>query len=91
MVQRDDIQLKFVREFAKFVDLDDTLAMVEDDENGNRQATFASKMNEEDEGLSNDDISQHNGFDPRLFKKQWSLGIEKGSTWPGNRRGRPSN
>ncbi len=37
-----DVQLKFVREYAKFVDLDDTLAMVEDDENG---FIITSKMN----------------------------------------------
>ena len=63
----DDVQLKFVREFAKFVDLDDSLAMVEDDENGNSQATYASKMNLEKERLANDDIAQNSGFDPPPF------------------------
>ncbi len=62
----DDVHLKFVREFAKFVDLDDNLAMVEDDENGNSQATYASKMNQE-ERLANNDIGQNNGFDPPPF------------------------
>ena len=63
----DDVQLKFVREFAKFVDLDDNLAMVEDDESGNAQATFASKMNQQEERLSNNDLGQHTGFDPPPF------------------------
>jgi replicative DNA helicase len=57
-----DIQLKFVREFAKFVDLDDTLAMVEEDENG---FVVGSKMNQED-GFSaspNNDMGANNGFD----------------------------
>ncbi len=62
-----DVTLKFVREFAKFVDLDDNLAMVEDDENGNSQATYASKMNQEKERLANDDIGQNSGFDPAPF------------------------
>lgn len=57
-----DIQLKFIREYAKFVDLDDTLAMVED-ENGTALATFQSRINkegnkkrysEEDAGAGND-------------------------------------
>jgi replicative DNA helicase len=51
-----DIHLKFIREYAKFVDLDDHLAFVEDDENGNSQATYQSKMN-------HDDIAMNNGFD----------------------------
>jgi replicative DNA helicase len=51
-----DIHLKFIREYAKFVDLDDHLAFVEDDENGNSQATYQSKMN-------HDDIGMNNGFD----------------------------
>ncbi len=67
MAPQDDVQLKFVREFAKFVDLDDTLAMVEEDENGNSQATFTSKMNLEHERLANDDIRHNSGFDPPPF------------------------
>ena len=55
-----DVHLKFVREFAKFVDMDDTLAMVDDDENG---FTISSKMNKEAEGLTNNDIGTNNGFD----------------------------
>ena len=57
-----DIQLKFIREYAKFVDLDDTLAMVEDDENG---FTISSKMNKDEGGgsLTNKDIGMNNGFD----------------------------
>ena len=55
-----DINLKFIREYAKFVDMDDTLAMVDDDENG---FTISSKMNHDEEGLSNKDISMNNGFD----------------------------
>jgi replicative DNA helicase len=55
-----DIHLKFIREFAKFVDMDDTLAMVDDDENG---FTISSKMNKEGEGLANNDIGMNNGFD----------------------------
>lgn len=60
-----DVQLKFVREYAKFVDLDDALAMVEDDENGNGLATFQSRMNQ-DGGSNpplNSDIGSNNGFD----------------------------
>ncbi|MEZ5069805.1 MAG: replicative DNA helicase [Bacteroidales bacterium] len=53
-----DVQLKFVREFAKFVDLDDTLAMVSDGSDG--QATFQSSMNRE---LGNDDIGMNSGFE----------------------------
>ena len=48
-----DINLKFVREYAKFVDLDDHLALVEDDENGNSKATYQSKMNHDDISLNN--------------------------------------
>ena len=50
-----DIQLKFVREFAKFVDLDDTLALVEEGEDG---FTIPSKINE-----SNEDLGANEGFD----------------------------
>jgi replicative DNA helicase len=39
-----DIQLKFIREFAKFIDLDDAISFVED-ENGNSMATFRSRIN----------------------------------------------
>ncbi len=57
-----DIQLKFVREFVKFVDLDDTLAMVDDEDNG---FTISSKMNKDDQGtITNSDIGMNNGFDP---------------------------
>lgn len=63
----DDVHLKFIREFAKFTNLeDDSLPMVADDENGNSQATFASKMNQE-EKAGNADIGQNNGFDPPPF------------------------
>ncbi len=56
-----EVHLKFVREFAKFVDLDDTLAMAEDDENG---LTIPSKMNHDKEGMAtNKDIGMNNGFD----------------------------
>ena len=55
-----DIHLKFIREFAKFVDMDDTLAMVDDDENG---FTVSSKMNHEEDSLNNQDIGMNNGFD----------------------------
>ncbi len=55
-----DILLKFVREFAKFVDMDDALAMVDEEENG---FTISSKMNKEGEGLANNDIGMNNGFD----------------------------
>ncbi len=55
-----DVQLKFVREFAKFVDMDDTLAMVDED-NG---FTVSSKMNQEEAGgIANKDIGMNNGFD----------------------------
>jgi len=39
-----DIQLKFIREFAKFVDLEDSISFVDDD-SGNSTATFQSKIN----------------------------------------------
>lgn len=56
-----DIQLKFVREFARFVDMDDTLAMVDEDENG---FTISSRMNmDHDEGAGNSDFDMNNGFD----------------------------
>ena len=56
-----DIQLKFVREFAKFVDMDDALALVDDDENG---FTISSKMNMEGgESVSNSDMDMNNDFD----------------------------
>lgn len=56
-----DVHLKFVREFAKFVDMDDTLAMLDDDENG---FTLSSKMNQDESaGLANNDINMNNGFD----------------------------
>ena len=57
-----DIHLKFIREYAKFVDLDDTLAMVEDDENG---LIIPSKMNHDESGggVTNNDIGTNNGFD----------------------------
>jgi replicative DNA helicase len=57
-----DIQLKFVREYAKFVDLDDTLAMVEDEENG---FIVSSRMNHEgdDAQRSENDFGINNNFD----------------------------
>jgi len=57
-----DINLKFVREYAKFVDLDDTLAMVEDEQDG---FILPSKMNHDEAGgsLTNNDIGTNNGFD----------------------------
>jgi len=57
-----DVHLKFIREYAKFVDLDDTLAMVEDDETG---LIMPSKMNHDgsEGGLTNNDIGTNNGFD----------------------------
>jgi len=55
-----DIHLKFIREYAKFVDLDDHLAYLEDDENGNSKATFQSKIN-------HDEIAGNEGFDDPPF------------------------
>jgi len=56
-----EIHLKFIREYAKFVDMDDTLAMVEDGENG---FIVSSRMNHEQEGgPSNSDIGTNEGFD----------------------------
>jgi replicative DNA helicase len=57
-----DIQLKFVREYAKFVDLDDTLAMVEEDEKG---FIVGSRMNHEkgDPYRSDSDPDMNNNFD----------------------------
>ena len=63
-----EIQLKFIRDYAKFVDLDDHLALVEDDENGNSLATYQSKMNRDlDAGTANDDIGMNNNFDEAPF------------------------
>ena len=58
-----------MREFAKFVDLDDNLAFVEGDELGNSKATYQSKMNQEgsDNPLMNGDIGVNNGFDDAPF------------------------
>jgi replicative DNA helicase len=60
-----EVRLKFIREFAKFVDLDDHLALVEDDEHGNGKATYQSKMNRErgERRELNDDIGTNTGFD----------------------------
>jgi replicative DNA helicase len=56
-----EIHLKFIREYAKFVDMDDSLAMVEDGENG---FIVSSRMNhEQDGGPSNSDIGTNEGFD----------------------------
>jgi replicative DNA helicase len=56
-----EIHLKFIREYAKFVDMDDTLAMVEEGENG---FIVSSRMNQEQEGgPSNNDIGRNEGFD----------------------------
>jgi replicative DNA helicase len=56
-----EIHLKFIREYAKFVDMDDTLAMVEDGENG---FIVSSRMNHEQEGgPPNNDIGTNEGFD----------------------------
>jgi replicative DNA helicase len=57
-----DFHLKFVREYAKFVDLDDTLAMVEEDEKG---FTIGSRMNHDESGSlsGNDDLGSNSGFD----------------------------
>jgi hypothetical protein len=54
--------LKFVREYAKFVDLDDTLAMVEEEENG---FIVSSRMNREgdDAQRSENDFGINNNFD----------------------------
>ena len=57
-----DIQLKFIREYAKFVDLDDTLAMVEDDEAG---FIVGSRMNHESDAMpgSGSDLDMNRNFD----------------------------
>ena len=39
-----DIQLKFIREYAKFTDLEESVPIFED-ENGNSTATFQSRIN----------------------------------------------
>ena len=55
------VHLKFLREFAKFVDLEDPLAMGEEDENG---LTIPSKMNKDEAGMAtNNDIGMNNSFD----------------------------
>jgi replicative DNA helicase len=56
-----EIHLKFIREYAKFVDMDNTLAMVEEGENG---FIISSRMNhEQEDGPSNSDIGTNEEFD----------------------------
>jgi replicative DNA helicase len=64
-----DIHLKFVREFAKFVDLDEHQAMADPAVGADAGATFQSKMNHDggEGGIMNDDIGMNNGFDEAPF------------------------
>ncbi len=57
-----DVQLKFVRDFAKFSDLEDSVSLYED-ENGNPTATFQSRINKDQDDHS-DLLNQGNGEVP---------------------------
>ena len=57
-----DIQLKFIREFAKFADLEEAVSVFED-ENGNSTATFQSRLNKDLEDNS-DLLNMNNGDVP---------------------------
>lgn len=59
-----DIQLKFIREYAKFIDLESGFDLIED-ENGNSLVKFQSRLNREGDtgNFSNDDFGMGNGMD----------------------------
>ncbi len=57
-----DVQLKFIRDFAKFSDLEDPVSLYED-ENGNPTATFQSRLNK-DQSDHSDLLNQGNGEVP---------------------------
>jgi len=56
-----DVRLKFIRDFAKFADLEEALPFIED-VNGMPTATFSSRMNQEQLG-NNEDLSIGQGFE----------------------------
>lgn len=58
-----DVQLKFIREYAKFADLEESISVFED-ENGNSTATFQSSLNSND-NPDNSDL-QNNGNDDAM-------------------------
>lgn len=64
-----DVHLKFIKEFAKFVNLDDTMALVENGDKGDSAATYQSKMNQEGGAppIANKDIGANNSFDDPPF------------------------
>lgn len=59
-----DVQLKFIRDYAKFVDLDDDVPVFEDSE-GNHTATFQSRINETPE--DNSDLLRNGNDDSVPF------------------------
>jgi replicative DNA helicase len=54
-----DIQLKFIREFAKFTDLEEDVPVYED-ENGNSTTTYQSRLNSNDAPDNSDLLNQGN-------------------------------
>ncbi len=60
-----DIQLKFIREYAKFTDLEESISVFED-ENGNSTATFQSSLNSNDTP-DNSDLQNTGGDDAMPF------------------------
>ncbi|HDR68188.1 MAG TPA: replicative DNA helicase [Bacteroidaceae bacterium] len=59
-----DIQLKFIKDYAQFVDLEGGIDIIED-ENGNSLVKFQSRLNMEKDSdrLSNEDLGLNNGFE----------------------------
>ncbi|MBN1131532.1 MAG: replicative DNA helicase [Bacteroidales bacterium] len=59
-----ELQLKFIREYAKFIDMEGGIDYIQD-ENGNSLVKFQSRLNAEgDSGkLSNEDLGLSGGFD----------------------------
>lgn len=54
-----DVQLKFIREFAKFTDLEETVPVYED-ENGNSTSTYQSSLNSSDQPGNSDLLNTDN-------------------------------
>ena len=60
-----DVQLKFIREYAKFTDLEESIAVFEDG-NGNSTATFQSSLNSND-NPDNSDLQNNGNTDAMPF------------------------
>jgi replicative DNA helicase len=59
-----DVQLKFIREYAKFMDMEGGVDIIED-ENGNSLVKFQSRLNKDGDAnlISNEDLGLNNGFE----------------------------